>query len=113
MALIPYHEVRDAEHLRALIDSIAANGWQGAPLVVMDRVNLMTGSHRYAATQALGWDDDDVPTIELADIFADAGLDLDATMAIEDCDGVDSANLAHVTNALPAAVREQYGIDIN
>ena len=51
--ITPVHEVRDAEKYTCLVRSMAANGWQGRPLLVVADGNgayvAMTGSHRYVA----------------------------------------------------------------
>ena len=50
--IIPLHEVRDAEKLRTLTESMEDKGWVGAPLVAIpycDGFQALTGSHRRAA----------------------------------------------------------------
>src|SRR5690606_41594782 len=69
MTMRPYHEVRDLEHMRRWMESLEANGWVGAPLVVWEGEYLLPGSHRYAAAKELGWADAEIPTIELAEVF--------------------------------------------
>lgn len=50
----PPHDVRDAEKLAAIRESMAAGGWQGRPLLVLDLQDgqyvALTGSHRTAAS---------------------------------------------------------------
>ena len=43
------HKVRDWGKVEALATSMAANGWQGAPIVLLDDTQAMTGVHRLAA----------------------------------------------------------------
>lgn len=71
--LIPPHEVTDPEKYERLKKSIAADGWQGVPLIVHQDI-LLSGSHRYQAVKDLGWDDGDIPVMELWDVFREVGL---------------------------------------
>ena len=110
--LIPLHNVRDEQRLASLIESIAANGWSGAPLVKWGDHNLITGSHRYAACKALEWEDRDIPTIDIEDIYAEAGLDFDTLHADHDSPTIsDWYDLVRLLNELPQAIRDKYGID--
>lgn len=111
--MIAYHEVRDEAKVAALAAAIERDGWQGSPLVVVDDINLITGCHRYAAVRSLGWEDAEIPTVELAEVFDGAGLDLETVMADEGCESIDDAAFVYVVNALPAEVRESYGIDLH
>lgn len=56
--ITPPHEVRDTAKLAALTASMAADGWQGRPLLVLDLGDdtyvALTGSHRNAAARAAG-----------------------------------------------------------
>lgn len=104
--MIAYHEVRDAEKLQSLIASMESNGWQGAPLVAIGD-ELITGSHRYAAWREVFDTDYGLPVVQLADIFEESGLDLDATMEEENYE------LVWVLEALSHEVREEYGIDVH
>ena len=110
--MIPLHEVRDEAKLRELIASMDADGWQGAPLVVCGD-QLITGTHRYAATQELGWADHDIPTIELAELFEMAGLDMAEVHAEHGCPTLDDPAFAEFLGELPADIREEYGIDLH
>jgi hypothetical protein len=115
--LTPLHEITDWGKALDLAASIEDRGWQGAPLVV-DGDQLLTGTHRYAACQVLGLLDDEIPTVEIAEVFAAAGLDLEAELA-ENGFADPWANLSDLLvverercgYGLPAAIREQYGID--
>lgn len=105
------HEVRDEAKVIVLAAHIKRHGWQGAPLVV-EGDRLLTGTHRYAACQLLGMGDGEIPTIAVADLFAEAGLDFAATFADEDRGDWYHA-MVWTLEALPAAVRDEYGIDIH
>jgi hypothetical protein len=114
MEMIPYHEVRDYEHMKKLMASMEANGWVGAPLVIWDDEYLITGSHRYAAAMELGWDESEIPTIELAEVFAEAGLDFEQLHAEYGYPTIDEHGmLVALLNELPEEIREKYGIDLH
>lgn len=112
--MVPYHEVRDYDHLKTLMESMEANGWVGAPLVIWDGEYLITGSHRYAAAMELGWSENEIPTIELADVFAEAGLDfIELHREYGEPTISDHGILVALVNELPKEIRDKYGIDIN
>ena len=81
--LSPYHGVQDRDKLAALVAAMEAHGWQGAPLVAWEGcgyLNLMTGSHRYAAAVETGIeipvivlsDEEDGPALLGEDLYAEA-----------------------------------------
>ena len=112
--MIPYHEVRDYDHVKKLMESMEANGWVGAPLVIWGGEYLITGSHRYAAAMELGWSEREIPTIELAEVFAEAELDFDELHKQYGEPTIsDHGMLVALLNELPEEIREKYGIDIN
>lgn len=50
----PPHEVRDEEKLEIIAASMRETGWQGRPVLVIERSDYyqaLTGSHRYAAAE--------------------------------------------------------------
>lgn len=54
--ILYYAEINntDAEKVNEIIESIRNNGWQGAPILVMESSRmLITGSHRLAALKVL------------------------------------------------------------
>lgn len=110
----PLHKPEDQDHLVEIIQSIEANGWIGAPLVIFGD-QLITGSHRYAACQALDWSDGEIPTVALEDIFAYCGLDFETLSAEEgNPDPItDMIDFTALLAYLPSAVRAEYGIDYN
>lgn len=64
-----YSKVNDTDpnRVHAIAESIRANGWQGAPILVMESFGmLITGSHRLAALEEL--EDDLFDTNELGDV---------------------------------------------
>jgi hypothetical protein len=69
--LIPWHET-DPAKVGQLAASMAAGGWQGAPVVV-DGQTLLTGHHRTAAARHAGIF---VPVVKGEDILAAAGVDI-------------------------------------
>lgn len=95
-----------------LVDEIAASmradGWTGAPLVVLpDYARAYSGTHRLAAAEQAGLDE--VPAVTLADVFEAHGLDLDEIAAAEGLSVLDDREqiLAH----LPADTLAAYGLD--
>lgn len=106
----PIHEARDEAKLSILKADMLVNGWTGAALVA-DGLQLLTGAHRFAAAQAT---DTRIETIDIRDLFEAEGLDFDAVYA--DAEGAygDYFTAVRVAcDALPASVREEYGIDIH
>lgn len=102
------HDIQDEGKLQALIESMSANGWQGAPLVKWGEVDLITGTHRYHAAKEA---DIEIPVIDLEDVFAEAGLDFQAVW--EECGepAYGEYGLTEMLYELPESVREAYGID--
>lgn len=79
-ACAPLHEVRDADKLATLVAAMRRDGWQGRPLLAMpngDGVQLLTGSHRYAAAVAAGLET--VPVV----CIPDEALDVDGWEQVE------------------------------
>ena len=110
----PYHEVQDQSKVEMLAASMEANGWQGAPLVKVGEDQLITGVHRYAAAHGLlEWTNNEIPTINLEDLFEMCGMDFEQVYTEEGCPQLSSVAFACVTNHLPAEVLEKYGIDLN
>ena len=56
MNINPLHEVRDADKVAALAADMAANGWTGRPVLVVDGevMQAITGTHRLAAAAVAG-----------------------------------------------------------
>lgn len=63
--LEPYHGIQDRAKYEALVESMATNGWVGAPLVKFEGC-LLVGSHRYYAAREVGIK---VPVVDLFDVF--------------------------------------------
>ncbi|SHF73180.1 hypothetical protein SAMN02745218_02970 [Desulfofundulus australicus DSM 11792] len=114
MNLIPLHGVRDLHKFDTLIDSISLYGWRGAPLVKWGS-DLLTGSHRYAACRALGWSDNDIPVIDIEDVFAEAGLNwavLYAEHRVQQPEVDDWDILVELLSKLPPEIVKKYGMEI-
>ena len=111
--MIRYHEPEDMTKVAELAAAMVADGWHGAPLVTIADDELLTGSHRHAAWVEAFGDDHDIPTISLADVFAEAGIDLAAVMDDEGCEYIGDGYTVYVIEALPAETRDAYGIDIH
>ncbi len=60
--------------VRELAEEMRKMGWQGSPLVV-NGDQVLSGEERYEAARFLGREDE-VPTISLEELFAEAGMDL-------------------------------------
>lgn len=98
----------DEDHAAEIAASMALNGWQGAPLVVLaEYARAYTGTHRLAAAAQVGLDF--IPAVDLADLFAACGLDL-----WETCDEQGLSILMdreQVLAHLPGDVLSAYGLD--
>lgn len=102
------HEVDDPAKLRKLVASMRKRGWIGAPLVLWDDI-LLTGTHRYAAARRVGIE---VPTIDVTEVFAEAGLDFEAIHADYDSPTIDEwFYVVAILDQLPWDIRDKYGID--
>lgn len=104
------NDVNDQAKYDALVTDFATVGWQGEPLVKWGESDLITGSHRYAAAKAAGLDNDDIPMIDLEEVFAEAGLDFDALHAEYDHPTYSEIWFSGLLDELPAAIIEKYGI---
>ncbi|HXH56598.1 hypothetical protein [Iamia sp.] len=98
-----YHRPDDTAKVAAIAASMAADGWIGSPVVV-DGEQALTGAHRLAAAAVA---EIEVETVELRDLFEEAGLDLDEVAATCDWD------LADIVSQLPSSVKAEYGIDLH
>lgn len=110
--LRPYHGVEDKHKFEALRADMTSSGWKGAPLVAVGN-DLITGSHRYHAWVAAGKPERQIPVVQLRDLYKANGLSLTKVMREEKVRGPDDANFIYVLDALPDAVKEEYGIDIH
>jgi hypothetical protein len=70
----------DDEKVKNLAASMLTNGWQGAPILYMDDMQLVTGSHRQAALKLLDENFDEYTEEEqgkIVDIFnSDIAVDV-------------------------------------
>jgi ParB/Sulfiredoxin domain len=103
----PWHDVEDADKVSRLSASMQKDGWTGAPVVVIDGGQAVTGSHRIAAALKA---DIEIPTVNIRDLFADAGLDYDDTVAVE-YDGYWYEVIVRADQFLPADLVDEYGLD--
>ena len=110
--LVPYHAVVDPRKVSGLAADMQKRGWQGAPLVRWDNY-LITGVHRHAAAKKLGWEDSDIPTVPIEDVFGEAGLDFVQSHRNHGEPTVDDhGNLVDMLQELPHSLRTKYGIDL-
>lgn len=98
----------DQDHVDEIADSMRRNGWQGAPLVVLpDYAVSYTGTHRLRAAQNAELDE--VPAVDLADLFTACGLDL-----AEICDEHDLgllSNRTEIISHLPEDIQIAYTLN--
>lgn len=110
--MIRYHEATDASKVAELAVSIEVDGWQGAPLVAIGD-ELLTGAHRHTAYEQVFGTDNGIPVVDLADVFAEDGLDYEAVWAKEMTYGYgDTATIIAVLDHLSDDIRDAYGIDV-
>lgn len=110
MNLVPWHGVEDRAKLADLTASMEANGWVGAPIVVItgsQDTRALTGVHRRAAAIDA---DIDVPTVELDELLAETGTSF-ADLVDEYGDEYEA--IIRLDDHLSAEVVETYGIDIH
>jgi len=105
--MITWHEPENLAKVQALANAMEASGWYGAPLVRWGEDQLLTGAHRYTAAKSIGWPDFEIPTIDIADVFAEDDQDFEALMTEE------SGDIVYVIRRyLSAEMSDKYGIDI-
>lgn len=104
------HKVRDWGKVEALATSMAANGWQGAPIVLLDDTQAMTGVHRLAACAQAEIEPETVLLDDLLTEEQRAEL-AEVLASLDSCDSRDLAIEAGrwVCETLPE-LAEQYGI---
>lgn len=107
------HHETDQHRLEELTASIKANGWQGAPLVTLGPYQLLTGTHRYLAARRLNIADDDLPKIDIDDVFDEDGLDFSELHAAYGYPTSTDLALIDLLNELSDDTRLKYGIDIH
>lgn len=107
--IVPIHGVYDNEKFAALVADMQVNGWVGAPLVMIDSYQALTGAHRFAAAQAT---DTEIPVVYLADLLAEHGQPSLSQLAEEWLDD-EYEVLRRLEMYLPADVIAAYGIDIH
>lgn len=120
MSYVPYHEVHDPEKFQQFVSILEqamdeGKPWPFPPLVAWDEW-LITGSHRYAAAEEVGWVYEDLPidVVQLVDIFQEAGLDFDTLHAEYGSPTIfDSDELISLLSELPVECRRKYGIDLH
>lgn len=115
----PLHEVMDEDLAAQLAESMRTVGWQGAPIVVVDREGkdplAVTGSHRIAAARDAGII---APAVYLDDVTAAHGIDLAALIAASPAyDADDDLAICQAAwsaaRLLPAEVAGSYGLDLH
>lgn len=112
--MLTKHEITDWEKYEQIKESLKIHGWVGAPLVLADdNGNLITGTHRYYAATAVGYQDCEIPTVLLEDIFTEAGLDLDTIASEWEYPTLFEPIFEQMINAeLPQGILNKYGIQL-
>lgn len=100
-------QAEDQTKITNIKEALTSNGWQGAPAVVHDGY-VIAGNHRVAAALALGWAEEDIPTVSLEKLFADAGLDLHGVIAEVDYPAPDEDMFIDVIKSLPRTTLADY-----
>lgn len=117
---MPYHPVFDKEKFHRFVDILQqamdeGRPWPFPPLVAWDEF-LITGSHRYAAAEEVGWEREglSIDIVQLVDMFEAAGLDFDALHVQHDSPTIDDSDeLIALLGELPDEFRREYGIDLH
>lgn len=98
----------EQDHVDEIAESMRRNGWQGAPLVVLPNYAVSyTGTHRLRAAEAAELDE--VPAVDLAELFTACGLDLTTI-----CDEHDLGLLSdrmEIVDHLPENIRIAYTLN--
>lgn len=111
--MLTLHGIEDQIKYDQIKASLEVDGWLGAPLVVVGGDTLLTGTHRYHAARDLGWLDYQIPTIELAEVFEEAGLDYEEVASEYDEPLLYSPDFADMVNCeLPEEILVKYGIQV-
>lgn len=104
----PRHEVTDPAKAEALAQDMKANGWRGAPLVVLREYGqALTGVHRLAAAEQAGLGM--VPGIDAEELLAACGIDLWERR--EDYGDLNDA-LEALFGEVAADIQGVYGLDL-
>lgn len=103
------HEVRDHAKKLVLAAHILRDGWRGAPLVLDGDETCLTGTHRLAACRLIEFPIRDIPTVDIRDVFAEADMDFDELVG----ESYDWNDYAWAIAQLPAAIRDEYGLDLH
>lgn len=104
------HGIDDRAKLAALTNDMLTNGWVGAPLVAWGDNDLITGTHRYHA--AIAADLDNIPVVNLEDLYEEAGLDFEALWNDHGQPSYGDAEMVWLIHELPETIRAEYGVDI-
>lgn len=105
----PAHDVDDPDKVEKLAADMGANGWQGAPLVVLrDYAQAVTGVHRLAAAEQAGIA---VPAVDIEELLDVYGIDLWARC--EELNGELWDALMVLVSELPADICDAYGLDLH
>lgn len=108
----PVNEV-DEKKVRDLVESIKANGWTGAPILVsVAHGTLITGSHRLAALRTLDADMDwDGDLDDLGDIAEDVDDIIDAWCEEND-NTIDDIQFDNLSSVFAGTWVEEYKDEI-
>lgn len=113
MSFQTLHPVTEPSKVEEIAVSMKSNGWIGAPVVILDDIQI-TGVHRAAAAEMANIK---LETIALADVFAEDGQDWEEALESYE-DDIKSGYtlndaLDYLLGELSEDVREKYGIDLH
>ena len=112
-----WNEVTDEDKYDTLVASMQVDGWIGAPVIIINDPDgdptAITGSHRIHAAREAGID---IPAIDLADLLAEHGANLDILIGEYEDAGLHRDDAIYevatrIDDHLPTDIAEYYGID--
>jgi len=104
----PRHEVKDQEKVASIALSMEANGYIGAPVVLLGSIQV-TGVHRRAAWLMLERGLTELPCVDLFDLCPE--LEQEWEEICEDAMDVGEREVQTILSMVPADIAEQYGIE--
>lgn len=107
-SIIPPHEPNDPDKLSALVSSMEANGWQGAPIVVYEDMALC-GSHRIAAAAIA---EITVPVVDAVALWPDLADEMDEEAALWDNVEQIALYVSEIICRADATAQATYGLDL-
>ena len=111
------HEVGDWGKVAQIAASIRAEGWLEDTFLILDGEQLLTGTHRYAAAREAGLSEAEIPTVQLAEVLSEYGLDLNECLAEVEAERPGTPRLVAVAivvnDYLTEQERQPWGLDLD